>query len=255
MERKFQKIFITGASKGIGKALALEYAKNGAVLTLASRNISALEVLADYINNNGGKALAIECDVTDKLSVKNAVEISSKFMDGIDLAILNSGISNTEWFNNYTTDNLTNTINTNLFGVAYNIEYLLPIMKSQGFGTIAGVSSLADFRGVPGSSSYNAAKIALSHLLQAARIELKNTGIDIVTVRFGFVRTDMTAKHKGYLPFLIEADDAAQRIIKGLEAGKKIINFPLPTFWGTQLMKFMPSSLYEAMIKFRKNEG
>ena len=186
--------------------------------------------------------------------MKNAVDFAYEKMGGIDLGILNSGVSNHGWFEDYNSDNLRNTIETNVFGIAYGFEYLIPVMKEQGFGTIAGVSSFADFRGMPGSSSYAASKIATSYLLQAARIELKNIGLKVITIRFGFIRTDMTKKNNFYMPFMLEPDDAANRIYNGIEKEKKYINFPLPMFLLTSFARIVPQPLYELALGFRKRK-
>ena len=249
LERK--RIFITGASKGIGKALALKYANRGEELFLVARNIDELSALVNQINTKGGKAHFAHLDVTNREEYKTVINQTNDLMGGIDLAILNAGVSIHTHFVDYNSDNLRETIETNLFGVAYGLEYIIPLMKSQGNGTIAGVSSIADFRGVPGSSSYSASKSAVSYLLESARPELKPLGIDIVTIRFGFIKTDMTKKNDFYMPLLLTPEYTADKIVSGLDRGKRKIQFPWQMVLLTNIVRLLPYQIYENVISMR----
>lgn len=246
-----KKIFITGASKGIGKALAIKLAQKNNQLYLTARNVDSLKITADEINKSGQLVHYAHLDVTDKNEFKKVISEACEKMGNIDLAILNAGISYHTRFTDYNTDNLRQTIETNVFGVAYGMEQLIPIMKKQGRGIIAGISSIADFRGVPGSSSYSASKTALSYLLESARPELKPLGIDIVTIRFGFVDTDMVKKNHFYMPFMMSADKAADKIADGLEKGKKKIQFPWQMVLLSNLVRLLPYQIYEYLAGMR----
>jgi NAD(P)-dependent dehydrogenase (short-subunit alcohol dehydrogenase family) len=249
-----QRILITGASRGIGRELALQYSKKGARLFLLARNTQALGDVCRLINQSGGDARYQGCDVTSREDVRKAVEAAAAEFGGIDLAILNSGISNIGWFENYNTDNLVKTVETNLFGVAYAMENLIPIMKKQGHGTIAAVSSLADTKAYPGSSSYSASKIALSYILSAARAELKEFGIRVITIRPGFTRTDRIKKNNFFMPFTKEPSWAAKTIIKGIGANKRIISFPITMSIITSLIKLIPDRLFDFSLYFRRKQ-
>ena len=240
-----KRIFITGASRGIGKALALKYAKRGSELFLVARNTDDLSALCSLINSEGGKAHFAHLDVTNREEYKSVIAKAVEVMGAIDLAFLNAGISYHTLFAEYNSDNLRETIETNLFGVAYGLEYVIPVMKLQGKGTIAGVSSIADFRGLPGSSSYSASKSAVSYLLESARPELKPLGIDIVTIRFGFIKTDMTNKNHYYMPFLLTPEFTADKIISGIDRGKRKIQFPWQMVLVTNIIRLIPYQIYE----------
>jgi short-subunit dehydrogenase len=132
--------------------------------------------------------------------------------------------------------------------LAYCMEILIPIMKRQGFGTIAGVSSLADARGFPGHAAYSASKSSATFILEAARSELAKFGINVITVKPGFVKSDMTADNKFFMPLLMETDDAAKIIVNGILSGKKRIGFPMPMVFLTYLVKILPSSVFEFLV-------
>jgi len=244
-------VFITGASRGIGRALALEYTKRDCEVFLFARNRTALEELTQYIKESGGCAYFYAGDVTVKNDVANAVEEAVTQMGNIDIAFLNAGISAEMPFSEFNADIFTNVFNVNLIGNLYCFEYIIPVMKRQGAGKIVGISSIASFRPVPGSSPYTSSKIAFDYLLESARYELESFGIKVITVRFGFIRTDIVAKADYPLPFLMEAEDCARKVADGVDAGKRKVQFPLPMVLLTKFLKILPESIYKQIVKFR----
>jgi short-subunit dehydrogenase len=244
-----RKVFITGGSKGIGKELALQYAKDSEVFLFA-RNEIALNEICKYLKIQGHKANYFAGDGGNKKDVNKAVSKAAEIMGGIDIAILNAGISEHMQIREFDSDSFEKTHRINLLSNAYFFEALIPIMKHKN-SVIAGVSSIADFRGTPGSSPYSSSKIAFSYLLESARMELKGIGINVVTVRFGFIDTDMIKKNKFPMPFVLTAHECARRIIEGIDKGKKKIQFPLPMVWLTNIAKIAPSWLYERAVSFR----
>jgi short-subunit dehydrogenase len=245
----YKNIIITGASQGIGKALAFEYADHSANLILLSRNESAIESIADDITSLGGNAYYKKCDVSDIKQVKDAIEYSINVFGTIDLAVLNAGTGNPEWMGQFKSGDLKKVFETNVFGIAHFLEFLIPIMKEQGYGTIAGVSSLADSRGYGGSSSYSASKSAVTSFLESSRVELKKYNIDVITVKPGFVRTSMTAKNEFYMPFLMEPAKAARIIRKGIERKRSIVQFPFGTVMLSRLIKYLPNWIYDPAMR------
>jgi len=245
------KVFITGGSKGIGREIALEYAKKNYEVFLFARNETALEQITEFIKSKGGKAHYFAGDVTVKENLEEAVAIAHKRMGRIDIAVLSAGISQYISIRNYKADNLENMLKINLLGVAYCLEYIIPIMKQQRSGKIAGMSSIASFRAVPGSSSYSITKIGLDYLLESARIELKDLDINVTTCRFGFVDTEFIKKNDFYMPFVVKVNDAAKRIIEGIEKNKKKIQFPLIMVLATKIAAILPEFIYEKILKFR----
>lgn len=244
-------IFITGASQGIGKELAKLYSAKTNNVVLAARNLQALEEIADKFKNKGNVHI-VSCDVSDKIQCKAAYDFAVEKLGHIDMAILNAGISGSESFTDFTSEHFKQIFDINVFGVVHFLELLLPEMLIRQEGTIVGVSSLADSRGMPGSGAYCASKAALSHILEAARAELNRKNIRIVTVRPGFVRTNMTAKNDFKMPFLMDVDKAAEIIYTGIENGKKRIDFPLPTAISSNLGKIIPGAIFDMFAKYIK---
>ncbi len=147
-------------------------------------------------------------------------------------------------------------VRVNLIGAAYAIEAVLPEMLRRGRGHLVGVSSLAAYRGLPGSSGYCATKAGLSALLEALRPELKPRGIAVTTVHPGFVRTPMTAGAKHPQPFLMDVEPAARIIVRGIEAGRRRIDFPMPMVALMTLVRLMPGPIYDRVIgRFTHRQG
>ncbi len=246
---KFKNVLIFGASKGIGRALALEYASLKSNLALFSRNFDAIEGLSEDINNLGCIAFYKKCDISVQTDVKQALDFAVKKLSSLDLVIINAGVGNPEWMSSFKSEELKKIHEINVFGIAHSLEYLIPIMKAQGFGTIAGVTSLADIRGYPGSAGYCSSKAAASILLESARVELKKSNINVITIKPGFVRTAMTDKNEFFMPFLMETDKAARIIRRGIERKKSIVQFPFFTVNLTRFVKFLPNFIYDPIIR------
>ena len=242
---KFKNVVIFGASQGIGKALALEYISAGSKLVILSRNAAQTKLLSEEITAGGGKCYYLTCDITSTESVKSGIIFAAEKLGKIDLVIINSGVGGPNWMESFSSKQFADTFEVNTFGIAHVLEYIIPFMIKQGYGTIAGVTSLADVRGYGGSSSYSASKAAASILLEAARVELKDKNIMVITVRPGFVKTAMTDKNEFKMPFLLQPHEAAKKIVNGIAKGRTIVQFPFPIVWATRIVKFLPNWIYD----------
>jgi short-subunit dehydrogenase len=250
LELKNKNILLTGASSGIGYALAKKLATENCNLALLSRRIELLENLADELKVFGKNVFALKCDVSKKENVREAfAEVKNRF-DKIDIAILNSGASyrGAVKFNEDKSEQI---IKVNLFGLIYSVEELLDDFKKNKDGAIVGVSSLADARGYPLSSYYSASKAGASRYLESLRIELRPFKIKVITVKPGFVKTSMTDKNEFYMPFLMDVEKAASIIIKGIRKEKRIIQFPLPIVLGSKILEIMPGFLFDFLMSKR----
>ncbi len=251
-----QRILITGASQGIGRALAVHYADRGDYVLLAARNENALNELCDELQAKGHSSDYVVCDVTSMDAMQAAVDFMKDKVGGIDLAILNAGVGGNNRFGESKSKSLSESVKTifdvNVFGLIHGFDAVVPVMKKQGYGKIAGVSSLADARGFPGSGAYCASKAAATHLLEAARLELKRYGIEVITIRPGFVKTNMTAKNNFNMPLLMEASKSADIIARGIDKGKKRIAFPLPMAVVSGIAKAVPDAVYELITSLPK---
>lgn len=242
----FQCALITGASSGIGKALALELAARGCQLALTSRRPEALERVVALARAAGVQAKAYACDVQDRAQVELAARQIRADFPALDLLILSAGVGSSTPMAPFESGPFARVIQTNLLGAVHWIEAVLPSMLAQGSGAIVGISSLAGARGLPGVAAYSASKAALSALLESLRVDLKPHGVRVVTVEPGFVRTPMTA-HQKHMPFVWEADRAARIIVRRLEQGRRVIRFPWPMALLVRLMRALPTPLYDAL--------
>jgi short-subunit dehydrogenase len=245
MELRGKTILLTGASSGIGFELSKLLAKENVKLALIARRANILKQLADELKNSGSVILPIQCDVSKKDEIKNSCfEIKSQF-GPVDIAIFNSARGHRGSGDDFNADVAKDMFDVNVFGMLNFVGELLPDFRNRKEGVIVGVSSLADCRGFPRSGFYSASKTATTFLLESLRIELKKYNIKVITVKPGFVKTEMTDKNQYYMPFLMPADKAAGIILNGLKKEKKLIQFPLPTVLASKLLKVMPNFLFE----------
>ncbi|MCF8305522.1 MAG: SDR family NAD(P)-dependent oxidoreductase [Ignavibacteriales bacterium] len=246
-----QNILITGASTGIGRALAENLAHKDNKLILVSRRVELFEEILRIRKDN---VLVLKCDVSDRESVRSAYTEVQKFCEVPDISILNSGVGFHMTPDNYDSRLAEITMGTNFMGVIYWIEQLLPDLIKKGSGMIAGVSSLADANGFSGSGFYCASKAALSVYMQGLRTELKSRGIKVITIKPGFVKTPMTDKNNFEMPLIMSAEKAATIILEGIKKGKPIIQFPFPIVFATRLISLLPEKLYQFLAGLKKSD-
>jgi short-subunit dehydrogenase len=227
--KSFANIVITGASSGIGEALALDYAAPGIALALSGRDGARLQAVVDACRTKGATVDAGQIDVVDREALATWL---TKFDNAhpVDLLIANAGISIDK--DNSSLDDFSivrRTIEVNVGGVLNTVEPLVGRMTARGRGQIAVVSSLASFIGLPYSASYNASKAAVRVWGESIRYVLKKSGIGVSVVCPGFVVSRMTAKAPFAMPFLMTAERASRIIRRGLARNKARIAFPVGT--------------------------
>ena len=237
-------ILITGASTGIGKALAIELSKTDCNLILTARRENLIHDYRSMLELKDESLLILKNDVSDKESCKESYRKSIEKFGNIDIAILNAGAGHHVTVENYDSAWADKIFGANLFGIVYWIEQLLPEFTKRKSGIIAGVSSLADNRGYSGSGFYCSSKSAASIYLEGLRVELYRYGVKVITVKPGFVKTPMTDKNNFEMPFIMQPDKAAKIIIKGIEREKRIIQFPRIMVLLTRLIGIIPGGLY-----------
>lgn len=242
---KDKVVLLTGASSGIGYQLAKDFANEGAKLALLSRRLDILEKLSQALDKKTFVRV-YKCDVTIKQQVHETVVQIKKDFGKIDIAILNSGVGVNSSALDYNSDAAEKVFNTNVLGVIYFIEQLIPDFISEKRGAIVGLSSLGDGKGFPKSGFYSASKAALTILLESLRIELKKFNVKVVTVKPGFIKTPMTDKNKFKMPFLMNVEKASLIIINGLKKDKRIIEFPWQTTIGAKILRMIPTKWFEA---------
>lgn len=246
MSRPSPVILLTGASSGIGAALAIELASYySARIGLIARRAELLDEVAEQVKSAGGEALCLPCDVTDAEAVSAAVARCTSEFGPVTHAIANAGIGETMFVHKADASLIARVMRVNYEGSTNLFAAVLPSMIESGNGHLIGVSSIAGFRGLPGSANYSASKAALSTWLEAARVELKPRGIAVSTVHPGFVATPMTDKNRFPMPFMVPVEKAAKIIVRGIRRKKREINFPWQMVTVLRLIRLMPSWLYD----------
>jgi short-subunit dehydrogenase len=240
-------VWVTGASSGIGAALVRELAGRGCRVAASARRAEKLEELAAAA---GGDVLPVPADVTDRDAMLAAADTIRERFGAIDLAILNAAHWGQFSVESWDTDVIRRHFDTNVLGMVHGIEAVLADMRRRRSGAIAGMASLAGYRGLPRSEAYGATKAAEINMLESLRIDLRPLGISVHTVCPGFVRTDLTVKNTFPMPFMLEADDAARRIVGGLEKGKAEIAFPLPMLAMMKVARVVPVRLWAEAFRF-----
>lgn len=240
-------VLITGASSGLGAALAKRLAAEGDRIALAARRADRLEDLAEEVRRAGGVALPIPCDVRDREAVHRAVERCAAELGPVDLLVANAGIVRFASARHFDAAVLRDIVEVNLFGASYCIEAVLPSMLQRRSGHIVGISSLSARHGVPEIAAYSASKAALSNLLEALRVELRPHGVDVTIVHPGFVRTDMI-DGAGRLPFVLELDDAVERIHSAIQRRVPDAAFPWQTSTFTRMGQLLPGRLADRLF-------
>lgn len=234
---------ITGASSGIGLALARELARRGHALALVARRA---ELLTAAVAEIGPNAVAIACDVTDKDAVRKAVRDAEERLGGpFDLAIANAGVSIPGHATKFKLDEAEQIIRVNYLGMLYLFDAVIPSMVERKTGRFAGVASLAGLRGLPAAGPYSASKAAMQAFLEAARVELQPYGVGVTIVNPGFVATPMTEKNRFRMPFLWTPEKAARVIAQGLDAGRRVVEFPWQMSRLMRLTRLLPDALYD----------
>lgn len=238
-------ILITGASSGIGAALALHYAIAGNHLYLSGRHRERLTTVADECRRKGAAVDINIIDVTDRTGMAAWIEDIDK-RTSLDLVIANAGVSggtggSASGFES--ADQVRTLFDINVTGVFNTIDPVLPRMKARGQGQIAIMSSLASFCGWPGAPAYSAAKGAVRLYGEALRGRLRDSGVKINVICPGFIRTPMTAVNNYAMPFMMDADRAATIIARGLVRNRGRIAFPWPTYLFAGFFGLLPPAL------------
>jgi short-subunit dehydrogenase len=244
----YRTAFVTGASSGIGAVLCKRLAEHGLEVVLAARRESELQRLADEIAHGGGTARACPLDVTDPEAVVQTMQRIDDELDGIDLVVANAGLGKTRWSGKLRWDDCAPTIQVNVVGAVATLTALIPRMVARQRGHLVGVSSLAAYRGLPRNAAYSASKAFLSTFLESLRVDLKSTSLTVTDIRPGFVKTPMT-EGNARMPFLMEAETAAQEIVDAIAARKGVHAFPLPLALGVRSMATLPNVLYDHLVQ------
>jgi short-subunit dehydrogenase len=246
-------VFLTGASSGIGAALAAHYAAAGARLGLFARRQQPLAELATSLSSD---SIAIyPGDVRDAASLRDAAKSFVARFGLPDIVIASAGIS-VGTFTQHVEDNepFKRTLETNLLGTLHTFQPFLPDMIAARRGTLVGIASVAGFRGLPSAEAYSASKAAVISYLESLRVELVGTGVAVVTICPGYVATSMTARNPYRMPFLLKPDKAARLIARAIERKRRFYVLPWQMAWLGKLLRVLPRPLYDRALARAKHK-
>ena len=243
-------ILITGASSGIGRALALSYAKQNNHLILLARRKNLLDELAIEIESKGATTQTIEIDLSN---LKSVHEIS-KSLNAPELIILNAGISLGHGSQFSTLEEFTNLMNVNFLSIHALLEPLIPKLKSKS--KIVFISSLASLFSMPSSIAYSSSKRAINSYAQGLRLYLKPKNINVINILPGFIDTELTQKNNFSMPLLMNLEKATSRIVKAIEKNRACNPFPKRFYIFIRLLTFLPHFLRDRIVlSINKNKG
>lgn len=243
-------LWCTGAGRGIGHALSLEYCRRGWTVAASARSVADLDALVAAGKAAGpGTIAAYPLDVTDEAANSNVVAAIERDLGPIDLAVLNAGTHIPVSARAFRFESFRQLIGVNFLGVVAGIGALLPTMQTRRSGHIAVVASVAGYCGLPSAAAYGATKAALINMCEALKPELDRDGIRLSVVNPGFVRTPLTDRNPFPMPFLMEPEAAARRIADGLARGRFEVAFPWQMVAALKLLRALPYPLFFAVTR------
>lgn len=241
-----KNIFLTGASSGIGEALAIALGNKGAAVGMVARRKEMLAGVAKRIVSTGGKARVYAIDVTDAEAVFEAAKLFSSEFGSIDILIANAGIGgNNKETRSLIPEAVKKVIDINLLGAVNSVSAVLPGMIERKSGQLVAISSLAGVRGLPKSAAYSASKAGMTAFFESVRLDTLGKGIDVTIIQPGFIRTPLTSGRSSKMPFLMELEDALPLFLSAISRKKKFASFPWQLASIVRLAKVFPAGIYD----------
>lgn len=226
-------VWITGAGSGIGEALVRRLVADGHFVIISGRNRDAL--LA--VQKPAPKLVRVlSCDVGDDASMASAAAALGEITDQLDMVIACAGVCEYDDNLSLNIDSYRRVFDANFFGVVNTLRAALPLLANARAPVFAAVGSLSSVVGFPRAEAYGASKAALQYFMDAVRADVSNLPLRAVLVRPGFIETPLTRENDFNMPFLMSADDAADRILAGLKSGKAVIDFPRRLSWPLRML-------------------
>ena len=242
----WSSVWITGASSGIGREVAVLLAHRGVKVAISARTGDALAEIA----KSSSLLMPVPLDVTDRAASAVAIDTIERAHGPLDLAILNAGVWHPMGASGFDAAKSAASMAVNYLGIANALERLIPLMTARGRGHIALVASVAGYRGLPRAAAYAPSKAAVISLAETLAPDLGRKGVKISLINPGFVDTPMTAANRFPMPFLMKSEDAADAIVRGLERGKFEIAFPWQLVALLKIARVLP---YPAYFWFARN--
>jgi NAD(P)-dependent dehydrogenase (short-subunit alcohol dehydrogenase family) len=241
-------VWITGASSGIGRGVALELARRGWTVAASARREAELEALALEAAGFQGRIVAHAVDVTDAEGMAQAVETIETAHGPIALAFFNAGIAPYVTAPDIDVKAVRQAFDVNVMGVVHGLSAIMPRMAGRQFGQIAVNASIAGYGGLPRAAAYGATKAAMIHMCEALRFDCDRLGLVMQVVNPGFVETPLTGKNDFPMPFLMKQEAAAQRVCDGFATGGFEITFPRRFAYLLKAINLLPYPLYFRIV-------
>lgn len=239
--------WVTGASSGIGAAVARELARRGWTVAITARRMEMLEAVAEEADGLPGRVVAHAGDVTDARAMREVAEAIESIHGPIALAFLNAGIASGQG-ETIDVETVEKVVAVNLLGVAKSFFAVQPRMIARRAGQIAVNASLVGYRGLPGAAAYGAAKAGAINFCESMRFDCEAGGVRLQLVNPGFVETPMTEGRLFPMPFLLSVEEGARRIVDGFERGGFEITFPRRLAWALKAARLLPYPAYFALM-------
>ncbi len=239
------KVIISGASSGLGMALAKHYSKFGATLGLIARNKQPLEALSDELPG----ASFYGADIRNSQAMQSVAREFIQRYGCPDIVIANAGVSRGTLTENVEDGEVFKSIlATNVNGMVNTFQPFIVAMRASGQGSLVGIASVAGYRGLPGGGAYSASKAAVITYLESLRIEMFGTGISVITVCPGFIVTPMTMNNPFRMPFILTAETAAKNIVRIIKRKKTYAVIPWQMAIFARVLKILPNFIYDRLL-------
>ena len=238
---------VTGASSGIGRALALRLSREGYSVGLPARRREALQAVSEEIEGGGGRARVLVCDVTDPEAVHRAARSCEEALGPVDLLVANAGLSEGTRADRLDAADVERLMRINFLGAVHAVAAVLPGMLERERGHLVCVSSLAGFGGLPKTAAYGAAKAAVRVFFESLRVDLRDHAVDVTVVSLGHVRTSDTSKYIHERPFLVDLDRAVDRIYRAIAGRRPSLLFPMAPSLLVWVGQVLPRRLYDRL--------
>lgn len=242
---------VTGASSGIGAALAVELGSRGARVGLIARRVDKLDEVRAQVAATGAEVAVAAADVSVWESTQEAMAALTEALGPIYGVIANAGIGNPTRPKRIDGVRDAEVFATNVIGVVHTFAAAEPAISSAREGFLCAVSSIGGWRGLPGFASYSASKAAVTTFMESLAIGLKRSPVTVTTVHPGFVRTPLTDSNRFKMPFLVEPERAARVIVDGIARGRREVNFPWPMVFGMRLLRALPGWAWHLLAPSR----
>jgi NAD(P)-dependent dehydrogenase (short-subunit alcohol dehydrogenase family) len=246
----WRHVLITGGAQGLGAALGHSFALAGAHVSLVDRAAETLEHTRAAISELGCSVASACCDVADRTLFQSSLATLQATHGDVDAVFFCAAIGGGSWVDGINAATLQSVVNINLLGTVNGLEHFVPRMAARGSGTLVLVSSLLDARGYPGTAAYSASKAALRSVADSTRILCASSGVRVVLVRPGFMRTGLATGNAFRMPGIRSAEEAAHIIIRRLGGRRSVITFPLWLSFIADSTRLLPRPVFDRLARW-----